>query len=95
MENSSKIKRHGEICKELTEIYIKKNGDYGDSFGKTFRDLGIMSAVTRIYDKMNRIVTLSKGRNNEVLDESLRDSLIDIANYAIMTVMELEEENRK
>ena len=87
-----KLQRHKEICAELSEIYRKKNEAYGDSFGKTFRELGIISAVTRMEDKMNRIASLATGAKNEVADESIRDTLKDLANYAIMTLIEMEDE---
>lgn len=89
-----KIESHNSICRELSEIYINKNSDYGDSFGETYRDLGIVSAVTRIVDKTNRLKRISVN-NALVADESLRDTLIDLSNYAIMTVMELDKENKK
>ena len=34
---------------------IKKNRDYGDSFGNTFRELGPITGLTRLLDKVNRI----------------------------------------
>ena len=85
------MNRHEAICKELNEIYIKKNSDYGDSFGETYRKLGIISAVTRISDKTNRLQNLCIN-DTKVKDESIRDTLIDLANYAILTLMEMEEE---
>lgn len=73
----------------------KKNHDYGNSFGETYKDLGIISAVTRISDKFNRLKTLAKGENNLVNDESLEDTLLDMANYCIMTAMCLDSEKHK
>lgn len=84
------MNRHEAICKELNEIYIKKNSDYGDSFGETYRKLGIISAVTRISDKTNRLQNLCIN-DTKVNDESIRDTLIDLANYAILTLMEMED----
>jgi hypothetical protein len=86
-----KIKKHKNLCNELNEIYVKKNTAYGDSFGKTFRELGPISAITRMYDKFNRIISLTKGAKNDIIDESLRDSLIDLANYSLMFIIELED----
>ncbi|MDD2267954.1 MAG: nucleotide modification associated domain-containing protein [Eubacteriales bacterium] len=90
----SKTEKHAEICKKLNEIYKTKNNDYGDSFGETFRKLGIISAVTRITDKVNRIQSLCV-RKAMVSDESVTDTLLDLANYAIMSVIELEEEKKR
>lgn len=86
-----KIKRHKEICDMLHDTYKKKNEAYGDSFSKTFKELGIISAVTRIYDKCNRIIALTRGAKNDIIDESLKDTLLDASNYCILTVIEMEE----
>ena len=88
----NKLEMHKEICSELSEIYRKKNAAYGDSFGKTYRELGIISAVTRMEDKMNRIASLATGTKNEVTDESIKDTLRDLANYSIMALIEMESE---
>lgn len=89
-----KYDQHKELCKYINELYISKNIDYGDSFGETFEELGIVSAITRIIDKVNRLKRLSKN-DALVKDESIRDTLIDTANYCIMTVLELDKENKK
>ena len=88
----TKLERHAEICAELYDVYRRKNADYGDSFGETFRKLGIISAVTRITDKVNRLQSLCV-RAAQVSDESVRDTLLDLANYAVMSVIELERSN--
>jgi hypothetical protein len=88
-----KIRMHKELCEELNKTYEKKNSDYGDSFGQTFDKLGIISAVTRISDKYNRLVSLCTKPEEErrVKDESIEDTLLDMANYALMTVIELRQ----
>lgn len=91
MKSITKLEKHLKICEELNEIYVNKNNDYGDSFGETFRKLGIISAVTRITDKTNRLQSLCRNQQ-KVNDESIRDTLMDLANYAIMTIIELDEE---
>lgn len=88
---------HEELCKNLIETYRKKNHDYGDSFGETYNKLGIVSAVTRISDKYNRLVSLciKSEEERKVKDESIIDTLLDMANYCIMTVIELENDKTK
>lgn len=81
-----------EITDEMNALYERKNHDYGNSFSETYRKLGVISATTRMLDKMNRIVSLVTKDKHEVNDESLRDTLIDLANYAVMTIMELDGE---
>lgn len=41
-------------------------------------------------DKWNRIKALATGAENKVKDESLRDTLKDMANYCLMTLIEIE-----
>ncbi|HIE5671652.1 DUF1599 domain-containing protein [Clostridium botulinum] len=84
-----KYEIHQEICEELNKIYKVKNHDYGDSFGETYKKLGIISAVTRITDKVNRLQSLCT--KDALVDESIKDTLMDLANYSIMTLIELGE----
>lgn len=86
------VERHANICKGLTELYARKNKDYGDSFHISYQEEGLAMARIRLGDKLNRFKTLSRGGQAEVKDESMRDTLLDLANYAIMTVMELDRE---
>lgn len=88
----SKVAHHANICTELNELYKRKNADYGDSFSQSFKEEGLVMARIRLGDKFNRFKSLSKGGARQVQDESIRDTLIDLANYAIMTVMELEDD---
>lgn len=84
-----------DITEEMNALYERKNHDYGNSFSETFRKLGIISATTRMLDKMNRIVSLVTKDQQKVNDESLRDTLIDIANYAVMTIMEIDKKKER
>ena len=72
-------------------MYADKNHDYGNSFGETYEKYGNISAVVRISDKMNRIEQLVQTDEQKVKDESLKDSILDMANYLIMWAMELGE----
>ena len=84
-----KVEQHYAICQKLNQVYKAKNHDYGDSFGDTYKKLGIISAVTRLSDKMNRIISLAVSHDAQVKDEKIEDTLLDMANYAIMTLIEL------
>ena len=88
----TKVTQHYAICQKLNQVYKAKNHDYGDSFGDTYKKLGIISAVTRLSDKMNRIISLAVSHDTQVKDEKIEDTLLDMANYAIMTLIELEYE---
>ena len=92
-ENMNKITQHMSICKDLNGIYERKNHDYGDSFTETYNDLGLISCLTRISDKFNRLKTLSKVKETSVSDETIDDTLLDMANYCIMTYMCLHQKD--
>ena len=89
--SKTKPERHLDICKEINDLYAKKNHDYGDSFHQTFVEEGFAMSRIRLSDKFNRFKTLSRGAEAAVKDESIRDTLIDLANYAIMTVLEMDD----
>ena len=80
------------ITKKMHSIMRKKNHDYGNSFEQSLNEEGLAASRIRIGDKWNRFKQLSKGAEAQVNDESLRDTLIDMANYAIMTVMWLDKQ---
>lgn len=92
---NAKVIKHKTICEELNELYERKNHDYGDSFHQTFVEEGLAMTRIRLGDKFSRFKTLSRisptdGDQQQVTDESIRDTLLDLANYAIMTVLELD-----
>lgn len=86
------VDRFREIAKELGDLYEKKNLAYGNSFSDTYNKLGIISAITRISDKYNRLCNLVTNPNIDNLGESLDDTLRDMAAYCIMAVMEIAPE---
>ena len=85
------VKVHDRICLELNNIYEKKNSDYGNSFENSLDKHGLIAGIIRMDDKMSRLISLNSKNEQQVLDESLRDTLMDLANYAIMSVMWLDE----
>ena len=87
----TKSERHMKLCEILNEIYKQKNAAYGDSFHQTFREEGFAMARIRLSDKLNRFKTLSRNPNMNSADESMQDTLLDLANYALMTIMEMRE----
>lgn len=84
------VKKFKEIANSLGELYEKKNRAYGNSFSDTYKKLGIISAVTRISDKYNRLCNLATNPDIDNLGESIEDTLKDLASYAIMTLIELD-----
>lgn len=84
------IEKHKEICDYLNNLYASKNHDYGDSVHDTFVKYGLTSFLVRMEDKLNRARTLSQ-KEALVNDEKIRDTLLDLANYAIISVIELDK----
>lgn len=82
-----------DIAKGMIETYVRKNHDYGNSFDKSLDKFGLVASVVRIGDKMNRIESLVQ-KKAMVQDESIRDTLLDMANYAIMTVMWMDNQDK-
>ena len=84
-----KFEMHREICAGLSDLYERKNKDYGDSFHKTFLEEGFAMSRIRLTDKLERFKSLTRGSEQQVKDESVEDTLLDLANYALMTVIEM------
>ena len=92
-----RAKQHQKIIKELHSTYREKNEKYGDSFVDSVSEWGFSAAGVRITDKFMRMKGLMKSGSLEEngTDESLRDTLLDMANYCIMTAMILDNEGDK
>lgn len=81
------------ITDELKDTYVKKNHDYGNSFDKSIDKFGLTAAVVRMSDKMERLSSLIN--KDAKVDESIRDTVMDLANYCIMTAMYLDKKEKK
>lgn len=78
-----------EITKQMAKTYAIKNHDYGDSFSEGLKKIGPAYATGRLHDKLNRIINLTKPDvSQQVKDESVKDTLLDLACYSIMFYME-------
>lgn len=78
-----------EITKQMAKTYAIKNHDYGDSFSEGLKKIGPAYATGRLHDKLNRIINLTKPDvSQQVKDESIKDTLLDLACYSIMFYME-------
>ena len=85
--------RFKSIINQMFDTFKRKNHDYGNSFEQSLDEEGLAAARIRLGDKWNRFKTLSKGKNIKVNDESLKDTLLDTANYCIMTAMWLDKQD--
>lgn len=81
-----------EILQEMSEVHERKNADYGNNFHKRFKRWGFITALLRLSDKMERLENIYEKGQIEVKDESVEDTLLDLANYAVMTLVELRNE---
>lgn len=84
------VERFRKITQNLADLYEKKNANYGNSFEKLFKELGPVAGIVPLHNKLDRITNLIKGGKNNF--ESLEDSLVDLANYAIMNLIELQKQ---
>ena len=78
------VKEFTDECVKMIELYAKKNHDYGNSFEQGMNTIGPAYGIGRLYDKMNRIITLMKVKA-EITDESIEDTVRDLACYSVMT----------
>ena len=69
------------------KLFTKKNTDYGDAFAK----YGVIGVLMRIEDKLHRTLSITKNGVTLINDERLRDTLIDLHNYAAMALMLIDE----
>lgn len=81
-----------ETCKELHALHVEKDTRYNGSFHRTFEKYGIVASAIRLSDKVERLEQLVLNPSLDPLDESIEDTLRDVANYAIMTLVELRLE---
>lgn len=93
MELNTKVKKFREIVNELADLYEKKNHNYGDSFGKLYEDLGPIAGLVPLHNKLDRLTNLIKN-NDKNHFESIEDNFKDLANYAIMNLIEMEDYKR-
>lgn len=93
MEQSpkDKVARFRQITEAMADLYEKKDKDYGGSYEKSIKRYGAVAGLVRISDKFNRLENLMLNGECEIKDESIKDTLMDLANYSIMLYMEVEE----
>lgn len=86
---SNPVDTFKSITDKMVSTYETKNHDYGSSFNKSLDKFGLVAAAVRMGDKMNRIETLID-KDPKVTGESIKDTLLDLANYAVMTLIWLK-----
>lgn len=83
----NRVEQMKKIQDDALELFSKKNADYGDAFAK----FGTIGVLMRIEDKIQRALSITKNGVNLVNDEGIKDTLLDLHNYAAMALMLLEE----
>ena len=90
-DNYNRVQKFEQITNEMFDLYKRKNADYGNSVAKTFDEWGLVSFLVRMEDKLNRVTTLTKKQGEaRIADEKIEDTLLDLANYSIMALIELD-----
>ena len=85
--NVDRVKQMKDIQESCLEVFKRKNHDYGDAFAR----YGTIGVLMRMEDKLQRLRSIDKKKVQLVNDESLRDTLLDLHNYAAMALMLLDE----
>lgn len=94
--NVDRYEIHKKLCIGLNDLYVRKNHDYGNTFGDGFKEYGLIMPAIRLEDKFNRFKQLAlHPEKQQVKDESIVDTLRDLANYALMTITEMEINNHE
>jgi hypothetical protein len=83
----NRVEQMKKIQSDALELFTKKNIDYGDAFAK----FGVIGVLMRIEDKIQRSLSITKNGVNLINDESMRDTLLDLHNYAAMALMLIDE----
>jgi hypothetical protein len=88
---ADRVNQLDRVQSEARALFVKKNKDYGDAF-TTYGPVGVL---VRLGDKIQRLQSIDKTGIALVADEKLRDTLIDLHNYAAMAVMLMDESDKK
>ena len=83
------------IVKEMTELYAKKNHDYDNSFDEGCDKIGTGYPLGRLLDKMNRLIACMGKEDEMQINESIEDTLKDLACYSVMTLSYLKRKKSK
>ncbi len=90
-----KVETFSNIVKEMTELYAKKNHDYGNSFDEGCDKIGTGYPLGRLLDKMNRLIACMGKEDEMQINESIEDTLKDLACYSVMTLSYLKRKKSK
>ena len=90
-----KVETFSKIVIEMTKLYAKKNHDYGNSFDEGCDKIGTGYPLGRLLDKMNRLIACMGKEDEMQINESIEDTLKDLACYSVMTLSYLKRKKNK
>lgn len=90
-----KVITFGTIVREMTELYARKNHDYGNSFDEGCDKIGAGYSLGRMLDKMNRLIACMGKEEQMQVNESIEDTLKDMACYSVMTLSYLRRKKKE
>ena len=85
------VEKFKQVQNEGLQLFIKKNTDYGQSFS----NFGLVGVIVRLQDKINRLINISNTNISLVKDETLKDTLLDLHNYAALALLLLDDDENK
>lgn len=88
----SRVQDYENVQKQMLDIFKERDLAYGNSTGDTFEKFGVVSYLVRMTDKLNRATNLCKNPEIPTNRESIVDNLLDLANYSILAVMDIQKE---
>jgi hypothetical protein len=88
---NKRVSQMKAIQTEAMNLFVRKNADYGDAFAQ----YGVIGVLMRIEDKLKRSMSITRTGVNLVNEEGLRDTLIDLHNYAAMALMLIDEDEEE
>ena len=91
---NEQVEAFASIVKEMTELYAKKNHDYGNSFDESCDKIGTGYPLGRLLDKMNRLIACMGKEDKMQINESIEDTLTDLACYSVMTLSYLKRKRQ-
>lgn len=84
-----------EALTNMHSTFVLKNKKYGNSFEISLDKYGMIAALTRMSDKFNRAENLILNNDRGTNDETLADTLLDLANYCVMTAVYMKNGGAK
>jgi predicted DNA-binding protein len=83
-----------EIIQQMSDIHRRKNADYGDAAYKGYKEFGITYYIIQLHNKLSRLKSLTENNGKPQVNESIEDTLLDMANYAVLALEALKRDGQ-